>query len=305
MTQNKQPATGTYLMLAAGMAIFGSGTPVSAVVTDAFPVFFASGARMLLAAAVLLPLAAWQLRRDDSGSPRSISARDWSLLGGIAVAGMFLFSIFMLYGMKEVTGAVGGIVMATTPAVTAAGSVIFLRDRLDRWTAIAIGLAVGGVLAVNIGTTGRGEGGDVLLGSLLVFGAVCGEAAYTLLGKRLTANLNPLSVAAIAATMATALFAPFAISELGQFEPSAIAAGDWIALAWWGLGTMALGSVLWYRGVAGASGTTASAFMGVMPVSALLLSYLLLGESFEPIHALGMAAVLAGIAAVTYDEARR
>jgi drug/metabolite transporter (DMT)-like permease len=36
-----------------------------------------------------------------------------------------------------------------------------------------------------------------------------------------------------------------------------------------------------------------------MPVSALLLSYLLLGESFEAIHAVGMAAVLAGIFAVT------
>lgn len=42
--------------------------------------------------------------------------------------------------------------------------------------------------------------------------------------------------------------------------------------------------------------------MGVMPVSALLLSYLLLGESFEPIHAVGIAAVLAGLAAVTRSE---
>lgn len=42
--------------------------------------------------------------------------------------------------------------------------------------------------------------------------------------------------------------------------------------------------------------------MGVMPVSALLLSYLLLGESFELIHAVGMLAVLAAIAAVTRSE---
>lgn len=65
---------------------------------------------------------------------------------------------------------------------------------------------------------------------------------------------------------------------------------------------MALGSLLWYLGVMRFAGTTASAFMGVMPVSALLLSYLLLGESFELIHAVGMVAVLAGIGAVTYSE---
>lgn len=289
------------------MAIFGSGTPVSKIVTDAFPAFLASGARMLLAAAVLVPLLVLAERRGERGGSLlgSISRPDWLRLAGIALAGMFGFSLFMLYGMKEVTGAIGGIVMATTPAVTAAGSVLFLRDRLDRWTAIAIGLAVGGVLAVNVGAGGEGDGGNLLLGTVLVFGAVCGEAAYTLLGKRLTAEISPLAVAAIAAVLAAALFAPFAISQLSELDASAVGAEEWVALAWWGLGTMALGSLLWYRGVSAVSGTTASAFMGVMPVSALLLSYLLLGESFEPIHAVGMLAVLGGIAAVTHGERRR
>ncbi|HSJ16980.1 MAG TPA: DMT family transporter [Solirubrobacterales bacterium] len=163
-------------------------------------------------------------------------------------------------------------------------------------------MAVGGVLAVNLGTTGDGGGDDVLLGTLLVFGAVCGEAAYTLLGKRLTADLSPISVAAVAAVLASILFAPFAIAQLSEFTPERVSATDWVALAWWGIGTMALGSLLWYLGVMRVAGTTASAFMGVMPVSALLLSYLLLGESFELIHAVGMVAVLAGIGAVTYSE---
>jgi uncharacterized membrane protein len=57
---------------------------------------------------------------------------------------------------------------------------------------------------------------------------------------------------------------------------------------------MAIGSALWYAGVSKAPGVTASAFMGVMPVSAVVLSYLLLGESFEWIHLIGMTAVLAG-----------
>ena len=286
------------------MAIFGSGTPVSKLVTDAFPVFLASGIRMLLAAAALVPLMVFEVRRAP-GPERwlpGMTRADWARIGAIAVAGMFLFSVFMLYGMKEVSGSVGSIVMATTPAVTAAGSVIFLRDRLDRWKAIAIATAVGGVLAVNLGSTGGGGGGDVLVGSLLVFGAVCGEAAYTLIGKRLTADLTPMAVAALAACLATVLFLGPALAEVGDVDWGSVAADDWLALAWWGLGTMGIGSVIWYLGVQRVPGTTASAFMGVMPISALLLSYLLLGESFEPIHAVGMAAVLTGIVAVTRSE---
>lgn len=294
------------MLLAGGMAVFGSGTPVSKIVTDAFPIFVASGARMLLAAAALVPLMAYLEQRSNQPlSVRSISRGDWLRLGGIAVGGMFLFSVFMLYGMREVSGAVGSIVMATTPAVTAAASILFLRDRLDRWKAIAVGLAVGGVLAVNLGSTGEAEGGNIVLGTLLVFGAVCGEAAYTLLGKRLTADFSPVSIAAIAAVLATIMFAPFALAEISELDAAQVTAGEWVALAWWGLGTMGLGSLLWYFGVSRATGTTASAFMGVMPVSALVLSYLLLGESFEAIHAAGMLAVLAAIAAVTRGEGER
>lgn len=46
----------TYLMLFLGMALFGSATPLSKLVTQAFPVFIAGGLRVLLAFLVLWPL---------------------------------------------------------------------------------------------------------------------------------------------------------------------------------------------------------------------------------------------------------
>jgi drug/metabolite transporter (DMT)-like permease len=42
--------------------------------------------------------------------------------------------------------------------------------------------------------------------------------------------------------------------------------------------------------------------MGLMPVSALVLSYVLLGEDPEWWHAAGLALVLAGIALVVLDR---
>jgi hypothetical protein len=42
-----------YGQLALGMAIFGSGTPISKIVTNAFPVFVASGLRVAVATLVL------------------------------------------------------------------------------------------------------------------------------------------------------------------------------------------------------------------------------------------------------------
>ena len=294
----------TYVLLAAGMALFGSATPVSKLVGETFPSMLASGLRMATAVAVLLPMLAVRRVTSQQGMPR-LGGRDWVLLAGIAVIGTFGFTLLLFYGMRHAPGAAGAIVMASTPAVTAIGAVLFLHDQLTSWKLAGLGLAVAGVVAVNLGGPSTGSGDDLLLGSLLVFGAVCCEATYTLLGKRLTADLSPLAVAVWAAVGAAVLFAPFAVWQAARFDWSRPGWSDWLALLWWGAGTMGLGSVLWFRGMMRVSGTTASGFMAVMPLSALLLSYLLLGEAFAWIHVVGMAAVVAGIAAVAYSDVRQ
>lgn len=205
----------------------------------------------------------------------------------------------MLLGMQRAPGAVGAVVMATTPAVTAIGAVLFLGDRLGGARVLAIVLAVAGVVLVNVtADTARSVGDQVVLGSLLVFGAVVCEAAYSLMGKRLTGDLSPLLIAAAAAVGALLLFVPLAAWDAVRFDWSRPSVGQWVAAMWWGAGTMGLGSWLWFRGMRRVQPGTAAAFMGVMPVSALLLSYVLLGEAFSWLHVLGMALVLAGLAAV-------
>ena len=291
------------VLLLAGMACFGSATPISAIIGRGFPPWLGSALRMAVAAVCLVPLVALVQRRYEgpplSAKARSWSRHDWFLLGGIAAIGTFGFSLFMLLGMRHAPGAVAAVVMATTPAVTAAGAVAFLGDRLDRRRATAIALAVAGVVIVNVGVdVDQGQGQRIVLGSVLVFAAVVCEASYSLMGKRLTADLTPLTMVTVAAVLALVLFLPLALWEASGFDWSRPTAGQWLAVAWWGAGTMAGGSVLWFRGMARVPAGAAAPFMGVMPVSALLLSYLLLGESFQWIHAAGMAVVLAGLALV-------
>lgn len=290
----------TYALLAGGMAVFGSATPISKIVTEAFPVFLAAGLRMATALVVLVPLV--QVRGLDL---RGLGRRDWLVVGLIALFGMFGFTVAMLYGMKLVSGVAGSIVMSTTPAITALGAFLFLGERLGWRRVGGVACAVAGVLIMQIaGKGGSAETGDLILGSLLVFAAVCCEAAYTLLGKRATDRLSAEAIAALSGAMAGLLFLPLAVWQAWSFDFAGPALGGWAALLWWGAGTMALGSVLWYRGVARAAGGTAAVFMGVMPVSALVLSYVLLGEPFRWMHLAGFAVVFAGVVLVASAHAR-
>lgn len=296
----------TLAKLALGMTLFGSATPVSKIVTGAMPVFVGGALRVAIGALVLMP-AVWRHRQDIA----SIDRRSWVLIGLIALFGMFGFTAFMLYGMKIVSGVVGAVVMSTTPAVTAAASILFLRERAG-WRILAgIALAVGGVLVLQLGSAGGGGADDAAsgaggqwLGAGLIFAAVCCEAAYTLLGKRASSRVDPVLVAALAALISLPAFVALAVWQWPDFRPGDVSTGAWLAVLWYGAGTLALGSWLWYAGVARAPGAVAAGFMGLMPASALILSYVLLGEPFRVIHLAGFAIVFASVLMIGWEHAR-
>ena len=289
-----------YARLALGMAVFGSATPVSKIVTGAMPVFVGSLLRVALGALVLAPFVGGRWRQLGQ-----LGRRDWLLIGLISLFGMFGFSALMLYGMRMVSGVVGAVVMSTAPAVTAAGSILFLGDA-PTWRKItAIALAVAGVLILHLGQGGSGDGGaSMWLGATLVFGAVCCEAAYTLLGKKAAERLDPLFVACLSAALSVPFFLPFALWQWGDFAVAEVDGRAWAAVVWYGAGTLALGSWLWYSGLARTEGAIAAGFMGVMPASALILSYLLLGEAFQWLHLLGFGIVFAGVLLISWEHAR-
>lgn len=298
MTRNLVASFVTYGQLAAGMALFGSATPVSKIVTEAFPVFLASGVRAATASVVLAAVMAAQRVQITA-----LNRREWGLLALIAAIGMVGFSVAMLYGMKLVSGVAGSIVMSTTPAVTAIASYLFLKESLGWRKSLAVALAVLGVLILNL--SGGVDGGrTALLGIALVFAAVVAEACYTLLGKRASKTLRATTVAGLSGVLGAIMFAPPAIWQAFAFDFSGPSWGEWIAMLWWGVGTMGLGSILWYRGVSKVSGSVAAGFMGVMPVSALVLSYVLLGEPFEWVQLIGFAVVFAGVILIAWTHAR-
>lgn len=301
MSDENEQGRLTRLRLALGMAVFGSATPVSKIVTDAMPVFVGSAFRVGLGAFVLAPFA-WR----NLGDVKGFTRRDWLIVCLIALFGMFGFSALMLYGMKMVQGVVGAIVMSTAPAVTAAASMLFFGDS-PTWRKLgAIVLAVAGVLVLQMGQgdSGGGSGSDMWLGAALVFAAVCCEASYTLLGKRMSEHVDPVLVAFLASALSLPVFIPFAIWQWPDFDAAQVSAGAWAAAIWYGAGTLSLGTWLWYSGLAKAEGAVAAAFMGIMPVSALLLSYLLLGEKFQWMHIAGFGTVFAGVLLMSWEHAR-
>lgn len=58
-----------------------------------------------------------------------VSKREWAILFLQALTGVFLFNIFLLYGVKFTGSVESGIITSTTPAMVGIISFLFLKER--------------------------------------------------------------------------------------------------------------------------------------------------------------------------------
>jgi drug/metabolite transporter (DMT)-like permease len=280
------------------MTITGSHVVVGKLVIRSFPIFFASGTTLGLASLIFILL----LLAKEGRFPR-IGWRELGLLAAQAFTGLFLFRIATLKGLEYTGGIEAGIILSTTPAVIGLISFTLLREKAH-WNKIAaVILAFLGILFINLsGVAGeRGSGAipraaQPVLGSLLLFGSVLGEAFFTVIRKMLSGKISVLANAAVVSSLGFLMLLPFTLSQIGEVNYSRIGALQWIELLYYGTVVPLTSFLLWFSGVSKAQVNIAGVFTGFLSISALILSMLILNERAVWTHFVGLGLVLAGVA---------
>ncbi|MEO8210718.1 MAG: DMT family transporter, partial [bacterium] len=114
-------------------------------------------------------------------------------------------------------------------------------------------------------------------------------------------HIKPVLVSSISVIVALILFIPFSLSEVSEFNAGNVTTSQWLSVIWWGAGTISLGLTLWYFGIEKVSGVEAAGFMGLMSVSALIFSYILLKEPFYMHQLFGFIIIFASIIMLTWS----
>ena len=283
-----------YFDLCAAMVIVGSSAVSGKLVIAELPVFLAMGIRFLIASLAAMAVLKW---REGALLPR-LTLRSWLVFLAQACCGVLIFNALLLWGLKYTSAAHAGLITATTPACMGLMAWAFLRERPGWRTVLGILAAVAGVAVLNLAEVGGSslESGDnPLFGNLLVLGAVVGESAFLLLRKGIRQAVSPLGAATAVSLAGLVLFLPGAAVQSIGFDFAAISGPVWGVLVYYGLCVSVLAYLFWFRGIVQVSGQVAGVFTGVMPVSALVLSALVLGEPLGWEHLAGLGLVLAAI----------
>lgn len=273
------------------MIIVGSSVVAGKLLAQSFPVFLASELRFLVASIIMVPIF---IRIE--GFP-SIKKREMLILFLQGLFGVFLYSIFMLYGLTFTTAIEAGIITSTIPAVTGGLAFLFLKEKLTKSVSVGILLAVLGTLIINVvGSASDIErGSSPIFGNLLIFGAVISEALFIILGKFVSQRVSPLAISTIVSVLGTISFLPLSLYEGAKFNFEGVTMAEWGLILYFGIVVTVIAFILMYQGVSKVPASTVGVLTGVLPISSVILSVLILGEKISFIHFIGISFTLTAI----------
>jgi drug/metabolite transporter (DMT)-like permease len=260
--------------------------------------------RVGLAALILLVV----LRFAGLALPRQPAV--WLAFFGMGLLNNVIPFTLIVWAQSQIPSGVASILNATTPISTAVVAHVFTSDEKltpGRIAGVLLGLA--GVAVMLGADVLSGPGGIFSGGNLPAQGAVLlatisyGFAAV--FGRRFRRmGVAPLLTANGQLIASTLMLLPLALLVERSWQlplRSGPAAGAVLALA--ALST-ALAYVIFFR-VMGTAGSNVNLVTLLVPVSAILLGVIVLGETLSSRHLLGMAAIALGLAAIDGRLLRR
>ncbi len=294
---------GAWISLTLAMSIAGSAVVAGKLLVGSVPVFLAAEMGLGTGLLVMLPLL-W-LRIETA----ALDVRTHATLALQALCGIALYRVCTFEGLRFTSAASAGLMSSAAPAVIGLLAWAVLRERPPLRRIMGIACVSLGLLAINItpfltmqGAAGlestdaaTGEVWRSLLGNGLVLAAVLCEAAFSVLSKARCRPMSPLRRTTLVSLYAFGMLLPMTLFEARDFDFTMMSGVCMAGIAYYGVAVSYLSYVLWFRGIAHVPASAAASFTGLVPLSGVALSWLVLGEQILLTHLAGLVCVTAGI----------
>jgi len=283
---------GDWALLATLSALWGGSFFFNSVAGRALPPFTLVSLRVGLGALILLSL----LRLTKQALPGHW--RVWRVLFGMGLINNVIPFSLIVWGQQQVPSGLAAVLNATTPFWTALVVHFLTRDEKLTTTKLA-GIAIGVLgVAVLIGPSVFLDLGSHGLGEFAILLATLSYGFSGALGRHLPRlGVAPMTAATGQMIAATTMMLPLALVFDQPWNLPMPGWPVWGAILGLAALSTALGYWIFFRLLARAGATNTSLVTLLVPVSAILLGTLVLGETLAPKHFAGMALIGAGLLA--------
>jgi drug/metabolite transporter (DMT)-like permease len=230
-----------------------------------------------------------------SGGLPGISRRD---LGRVALAGLLVVAVYHIslnLGEERTTSGTAAVIVGTAPGMTLGLAIVLGLERFSAWRAAGLGVAFSGVVVVVTLGSGQSISLENAKGPLLVLLAPFSFALYNVIVKPLVGRIDAAAVSSAANLLGTLALLPL-LRPSSLDHARALGAWDWTLVLYLGLICTLFAYNAWGMALRRLDASRTVAYLYGVPVLAVVIGALTLGENVTVWLALGVALVVGGVA---------
>jgi drug/metabolite transporter (DMT)-like permease len=218
--------------------------------------------------------------------------KDFLLLAGAVVIGIWLNQIGFVYSLKFTTASTAALVFGTLPIFTMLFARVSGVEHLSKRFVAATAVSFGGVALVAAGAEGD-VAGDPKGIALALLGAAT-WALYSVAIAPLMRRYSPFRISALGLMMGAALLLPTSAPQLAT-QDFHVEGRIWAIFVLAVFGPLVLTNILWFTAIDRVGPSRASLVANLQPFLGAVFALLILGERITALQVLGGLAIAAGI----------
>lgn len=285
---NRAPRLFAHLALSAACLFWAGNMVVARMLAESMGGWHVVAGRCLASALLFWLLLKWVEPQ------QRLQWRPWGIGLFMAITGVVGYQGLLYFGVRMTSVINTSLIHATAPLVTLLMAALVLRAPVGRVQLAAAVVSFLGILVIV--TEGSWRTMATLSfsdGDLLIMLATVSFAAYSIAGRRVMSQRSVLEVTTLITIWAALIAMPLAGWE-GQSNPASWNTQAFLGLAYITIFPGVLAMLAWNYAIKVVGPADAMLYMNTVPVIAVLMSVLFLGEQLQFTQALGGLLVLAG-----------
>ncbi|MGO2998288.1 MAG: DMT family transporter [Moraxellaceae bacterium] len=221
----------------------------------------------------------------------------WKMLSLVGLFSAALPFVLFSFSAQSVNAGVLAVLNASVPMMSGFIARVFFKDRLSKKQALGLVIGVVGVIILmSESLFGGGEQGKGLIEGLLPMGyalfACVGYALGANITKNYLFNVSPVAITAGSLIIGSIIMLPVAFTEFPYGQAISIKA--WVSVICIGVFSTAIALIFMNKLIKNIGPTRATSITLVIPIFAIILGYLLLGEALNIQAIIGSIVILIG-----------
>ncbi len=230
-----------------------------------------------------------------------IARRDLAAVALLALVGIFINQIAVIYAIKQAGAANIGMLMASAPIIAALLALRLGHERIGKRHIAGIAVAATGALMVLYG--GGGVGGAPFVGWVLGLITAATWATYSVLVRPLMGRYSAERLSAAVLLMGSAMLIPVSLPQIADQDWSAPSPNAWLAVGYSIVLSLLVTNILWFDGIHRVGAARATVFLYFEPFCVAVIAMIILHEHVSTAEWIGGVVILAGVLVARRDSA--